>query len=147
MSQERRWYAWKKKFKKNKFDNKDDKFKIFTRYIVLIKIFINDLMINYYDFYILNSKAIHYCLNNKALFKNLRAIHEVIKIVNDEILNIEIINNTKIFFPNDEFLIFSKAMYIFILMINLIVILRLWYKNFDVLYSTSQSCKIYLFND
>ena len=115
----------KKKFKENKSDNKNDKFKTFTCHIVLIKIFINDLMISHYDFYILNSKAIHHCLNNKTLFKNLRAIHEMIKIANDEVLNIEIINNIKIFFSNDEFLILSEAMYILTLMINLIVTSRL----------------------
>ena len=115
----------KEKFKEDKSDNKGDKFKTFTRHIVLIKIFINDLIINHYDSYILNSETIHYCSDNKALFKNLRTIHEMIKIVNDEILNIKIINNIEIFLSNGEFLIFSETMYIFILMINLIVISRL----------------------
>ena len=95
------------------------------RHIASVKIFINNLMINHYDIYILNSEAIHYCLNNKILFKNLRAIHEMIKIINDKILNIEIINNIKLFLSNDEFLILLKIMYILILMINLIVILQL----------------------
>ena len=113
----------KKKFKK-KFNNKDDKFKIFTRHIVLIKTFINDLMINHCNFYILNSKIIHHCSNNKTLFKNLRAIHKMIKIINDEVLNIKVINNIKIFFSNNKFLIFLKIMYIFILIINLIIISR-----------------------
>ena len=117
------------------------------RHIVSIKIFINDLMINYYDSYILNLKAIHYCSDNKALFKNLRAIYEMIKTINDKVLNIEVINNIEIFLSNGEFLILLKTMFIFILMINLIVISRLWHKNFDVLYSIDYSCKIYLFNN
>ena len=82
-------------------------------------------MINYYNFYILNSKTIHYCSGNKILFKNLRTIHEMIKTINDEVLKIEIINNIEIFFSNGEFLVLLKAIYIFILMINLIVISRL----------------------
>ena len=115
----------KKNLKKNKFDKNDKTFKTFMRHIVSIKIFINNLMISHYDFYILNLRTIHYCLNNKVLFKNLRTIYEMIKTINDEILNIEIINNIKISFSNDEFLIFLKVIYIFILMINLIVISRL----------------------
>ena len=117
------------------------------RHIVSVKIFINDLMISHCDSYILNSKATHHCSSNKALFKNLRIIHEMIKTVNDEVLKIEIINNIGIFFSNDEFLILSKVMYISILMMNLIVISRLWHKDFDVLYSINQLCKICLFND
>ena len=115
----------KNKSKKNKFDKNDKRFKTFTRHIVSVKIFINDLMINHCDFYILNLKTTHHCLNNKVLFKNLRTIHEMIKTINDEVLKIEIINNIKIFLSNDEFLILSETMYIFILMINLIVISRL----------------------
>ena len=104
-------------------------------------------MINYYDFYILNSETIHHCSNNKILFKNLRIIYEMIKTVNDEILKIEAINNIKIFLSNDKFLILLKVMYISILMMNLIVTSRFWHKNFDVLYSIDQSCKICLFNN
>ena len=122
-------------------------FKTFMRHIASVKIFINNLMISHCDFYILNLKAIHHCLNNKALFKNLRTTYEVVKTVNDEVLKIEIINNIKIFFSNGEFLVFSEVMYISILMMNLIVISRLWHKDFDVLYSTDQSCKICLFSD
>ena len=117
------------------------------RHIVSVKIFINDLMINHYDFYILNSRAIHHCSDNKTLFKNLRITHEMIKTISDKVLKIEIINNIKIFLPNDEFLVLLEVMYISTLMMNLIVISRLWHKNFDVLYSTDQSCKICLFND
>ena len=95
------------------------------RHIVSIKIFINDLMINYCDFYILNSKAIYHCSNNKALFKNLRTIHEMIKTVNDEVLKIETINNIKISLSNDEFLVLSEIMYISTLMMNLIITSRL----------------------
>ena len=95
------------------------------RHIVSIKIFINDLMISYCDFYILNSETIHHCSNNKALFKNLRTIHEVIKTINDEVLKIEIINNIKISFSNGEFLILSEIIYISTLMMNLIVTSRL----------------------
>ena len=91
-------------------------------------------MINHYNFYILNLKIIHYCSDNKVIFKNLRIIHEMIKIVNDEVLKIEIISNIEIFLSNDEFLILSKIMYILTLMMNLIIILRLWHKNFNVLY-------------
>ena len=137
----------KKNLKKNKFDKNDKTFKIFMRHIVSIKISINNLIINHYNFYILNLKTIHHCLNNKALFKNLRAIHEIIKTINDEILNIKIINNIKISFSNDEFLILSKTMYIFILMINLIIISRFWHKNFNILYLIDYLCKICLFND
>ena len=115
----------KKNLKKNKFDKSDKTFKTFMRHIILVKIFINNLMISHCDFYILNSETIHHCLNNKILFKNLRTIHEVIKTVNDEVLNIEIINNIEISFSNDEFLILSEVMYISILMMNLIVISRL----------------------
>ena len=117
------------------------------RHIVSVKIFINDLMINYCDSYILNSKATHHCSDNKVLFKNLRTTHEVIKTVSDEVLNIEVINNIEISFSNDEFLILSEAMYILTLIMNLIVISRLWHKDFDVLYSTDQSCKICLFSN
>ena len=124
----------KKNSKKNKFDKNDKTFKTFMRHIVSVKIFINNLMINYYNFYILNLKAIHHCSKNKTLFKNLRIIHEVIKTINDEILKIKIINNIKIFLLNDEFLILSKIMYISNLMMNLIVISRLWHKDFDILY-------------
>ena len=125
----------KKSLKKNKFDKSDKTFKTFMRHIVSVKIFINDLMISHCDFYILNSGIIHYCSDNKVLFKNLRTIHEMIKTINDEVLKIEIINNIKISFSNDEFLILSEVMYISILMMNLIVISRLWHKDFDVLYS------------
>ena len=82
-------------------------------------------MTNHYNLYILNLKAIHHCLNNKALFKNLRANNTMIKIVNDEVLNIEIINNIEILLSNDDFLILSEGIYILILKINLIVISRL----------------------
>ena len=90
-----------------------------------MKIFVNELKTNHCDFYILNSEATHYCFDNKTLFKNLRAIHEVIKTASDEILNIKIINNIKISLSNDEFLILTEIIYISILIINLIVILRL----------------------
>ena len=106
------------------------------RHIASVKIFINNLMISHCNFYIPNSETTHHCLDNKALFKNLRIIHEMIKTVSDKVLKIEVINNIKIFLSNDEFLILSEVMYIPILMMNLIVISRLWYKDFDVLYST-----------
>ena len=134
----------KKILKENKFDKSDKTFKILMRHIASVKIFINDLMINHCDSYILNSKATHHCSDNKALFKNLRIIHKMIKTVSDEVLKIEIINNIKISFPNGEFLILSEIMYISILMMNLIVISRLWHKDFDVLYLIDQSCKICL---
>ena len=100
-------------------------FKTFMRHIVSVKIFINDLMINHCDFYILNSKATHHCSDNKALFKNLRTTHEVVKTASGKVLNIEAINNIEISLPNDEFLILSEVMYIPILMMNLIVTSRL----------------------
>ena len=99
-------------------------FKTFARYIASVKIFINNLMINYYNFYVLNSKTTHHCSNNKTLFKNLQAFNKVIRIANDKILNIEVTNNIKILLSNDEFLILLEAMYILILMLNLIVIFR-----------------------
>ena len=117
------------------------------RHIVSVKIFINDLMISHCDFYILNSRTTHHCSGNKVLFKNLRTTYEVIKTANDKVLNIEVINNIEISFSNGEFLILSEIMYISILMMNLIVTSRLWHKDFDVLYSTRQSCKICLFNN
>ena len=117
------------------------------RHIVSVKIFINDLMISHYDSYILNSKATHHCSDNKALFKNLRTTYEVIKTASGEVLNIETISNIRIPLPNGEFLILSEVMYILILMMNLIVTSRLWHKDFDVLYSTDQSCKICLSNN
>ena len=123
----------KKKIKENKLDKTS---KILIRHIFLTKVFVNKLKNNHCDFYILNSKATHHCFDNKALFKNLRATHEMIKTANDETLNIEIINDIKILLSNDEFLIFIKIIYISILMINLIVISQLWHKDFDVLYST-----------
>ena len=108
-----------------KEDKSDKIFKTFIRHICLIKVFVNELKINHCDFYILNSKATHYCFDNKTLFKNLRAIHEMIKIANDEVLNIETINDIEIFLSNDEFLILTEVMYISILKINLIIISRL----------------------
>ena len=64
-------YMEKAELKKSKFNKSDKMFKTFARYIVSVKIFINNLITNYYDFYILNLEAIHHCSNNKALFKNL----------------------------------------------------------------------------
>ena len=129
-------------------ENKSDKTpKTFIRHIFLIKVSVNELKASHCGFYILNSETIHYCFDNKALFNNLRATHEVIKIANDEALNIEVINDIKISLSNDEFLIFIEVMYISILMINLIATSRLWHKNFDVLYSIDQSCKICLLSD
>ena len=134
--------------RKRKQKNKLNKtFKTFIRHIFLIKVFVNELKIDYCNFYILDSKATHHCFDNKVLFKNLRAIYEMIKTASDETLNIEIISDIKIFLSNGEFLILIEIMYISILMINLIVISRLSYKDFDVLYLTDQSCKICLFND
>ena len=69
-----------------------------------MKVFINELKINQCNFYILNSEIIHHCFNNKTLFKNLREIYEMIKIVSDEVLNIETINDIKIFFSNKRIL-------------------------------------------
>ena len=137
----------KENLKEDKFDKNDKTFKTFMRHIVSVKIFINDLIINHCNFYILNSEATHHCSGNKILFKNLRTIHEVTKTVNDEVLNIEVIGNIEISFPNDEFLILSEVMYIPILIMNLIIIPRLWHKDFDVLYLTDQSCKICLFSN
>ena len=134
----------KKKTKENK-SNKT--LKTFIRHIFLMKVFVNELKASHCNFYILNSEATHHCFDNKALFKNLRAIHKMIKIANGETLNIEVINNIEISLSNDKFLILTKVMYISILMINLIVISRLWHKDFNVLYSTDQSCKICLFSD
>ena len=71
----------------------------------------------------------------------------MIKTVNNELLNIEVINNIEISLLNNEFLILSEVMYILILMINLTVILRLWHKSFNVLYSADQLYRICLFND
>ena len=133
--------------KKNKFNKSDKTFKTSARHIASVKIFINDLIINHCDSYILNSKTTHHCWGNKALFKNLRAINEVIKTANNEVLNIEAINNIKILLSNGEFLILSETMYILILMINLIITPRLWHKSFDVLYLTDQPWKICLSND
>ena len=132
---------------KTKEDKSNKTFKIFIRHIFLMKVFVNELKISHCDFYILNSEATHHCFDNKVLFKNLRAIHEMIKTASDKALNIEVISDIEILFSNDEFLIFTEVMYIPILMINLIVISRLWHKGFDVLYSTSQSCKICLLSD
>ena len=116
--------------------NKSNKtFKILVYHISLMEVFVNELKTNYCDFYILNSKTRYHCFDNKGLFKNLRATYEVIKIANDEALNIEIINDIEISLSNDEFLILTEVMYISILMINLIVISRFWHKDFDVLYS------------
>ena len=115
----------KKNSKKNKFNKSNKTFKTFMRHIVSIKIFINDLMISHYDFYILNSKATHHYSSNKALFKNLRTTYHVVKTTNDEVLKIEVISNIETFLPNGEFLILSEIMYISILMMNLIIISRL----------------------
>ena len=129
-------------------ENKSNKtFKIFIRHIFLMKVFVNELKVSHCDFYILNSKATHHCFDNEALFKNLQAIHEIIKIASGEALNIEAINDIEIFFSNNEFLIFTEIIYISILMINLIVISRLWHKDFNILYSIDQSCKISLLSD
>ena len=122
-------------------------FKTFIRHIVLMKVFVNELKASHCDFYILDSRATHHCFDNKVLFKNLRATHEVIKIANGEALNIEVISDIEILLSNDEFLILTEIMYISILMINLIVISQFWHKDFDILYSTDQLCKIYLFSD
>ena len=115
----------KESSKEDKFGKSDKTFKTSMRHIVSVKISINDLMISHCDFYILNSGATHHCLDNKALFKNLRTTHEVVKTVSGEVLNIEVINNIEIFLSNGEFLILSEVMYISILMMNLIVISRL----------------------
>ena len=103
-------------------------------------------MISHCDSYILNSEATHHCSDNKALFKNLRTTHEVVKTASGEVLNIEVINNIEISLPNGEFLILSETIYISTLMMNLIVTPRLWHKGFDILYSIDQSCKICLFS-
>ena len=134
----------KKKTKENK-SNKTSKTSI--RHISLVKVSVNELKTSHCGFYILDSETTHHCFDNKALFKNLRAIHEVIKTASDEALNIEIISDIKIPLPNGEFLILTEVMYIPTLMINLIAISRLWHKDFDVLYSTDQLCKICLPND
>ena len=112
-----------------------------------MKVFVNELKASHCGFYILDSETTHHCFDNKALFKNLRATHEVAKTASDEALNIEVIDDIEIFLSNGEFLVLTEVMYIPTLMINLIVISRLWHKDFDVLYSTDQSCKICLFND
>ena len=112
----------KKKTKENKSDKTS---KIFIRHIFLVKIFVNELKVSHCGFYILNSEATHHCFDNKALFKNLRAIHEMIKTASGEALNIEVINDIEISFSNGEFLILTEVMYIPILMVNLIVISRL----------------------
>ena len=134
----------KENSKKNKFDKSDKTFKTFMRHIASVKISINGLMASHCGSYILDSGATHHCSGNKALFKNLRATHEVAKTANGEVLNIEAINNIEILLPNNEFLILSEVMYISILMMNLNVISRVWHKDFDILYSTDQSCKICL---
>ena len=134
----------KESSKEDKFDKSDKTSKTPMRHIASVKIFINGLMTSHCDSYILDSEATHHCSNNKALFKNLRATHEVAKTASGEVLNIEAINNIKIPLPNGEFLILSEAMYIPTLVVNLIVTSRLWHKGFDVLYPTDHSCKICL---
>ena len=134
----------KKNSKKNKSEKSNKTFKTFIRYIASVKIFINDLIINHCDFYILNLKTTHHCSGNKALFKNLRTTHEVVKTANDELLKIKTISNIEISFSNGEFLVLSEVIYISTLIMNLIVISQLWHKGFDVLYSIDQSCKICL---
>ena len=132
---------------KTKEDKSNKTPKTFIRHISLMKIFVNELKVSHCDFYILDSEATHHCFGNKALFKNLRATHEVVKIASDEALNIEVIGDIEISLSNGEFLVLTEIMYILILMINLIIISRLWHKDFDVLYSIDQSCKICLFSD
>ena len=138
---------YKKIFIKNFDDSK--KFIIFNTHIDMINFnaieLIVELLFSFFstNIWILNSNTIHYCSNNKILFKNLKSTNDVAHTINDEIIRIEIIDNISIQLINENFLILSNIRYISKLIVNLINISSLHYRKFNFTYSIKNFCNIF----